>query len=131
MRHHDWQLKFEAFVAARAHQPFEWGANDCALFAADCVRALTGLDVVPTHLRHYASAKEAYRVLNRNGGLVGLATAALGPARPAKQAQIGDVVLTKAGRRDMLAVCNGRTALAPGPDGLVKVPFGSVCWRVG
>lgn len=110
--------------------PFQWGVNDCTLFAADCVLALTGIDHVPPELRHYGSAKEAYRTLKTLGGLQGIATTALGYPKPIKSAQIGDVVLTKTGKHDMLAICNGRLALAPGGDGLVSVALGSMCWRV-
>jgi len=129
-RHQDWQLRLEAFIAARRHAPFAWGSNDCATFAADCVQAITGIDPAPSGLRAHSTAKQAYRAIARHGDLRAIATAALGEPRPAVFAQTGDIVLTKAGRRDMLAVCNGRAALAPSADGLVTVPLGDWCWRV-
>lgn len=110
--------------------PFRWGVNDCATFAADCVIALTGTDPAPPDLRGHFTARQAYRALKRHGDLRTVATAALGEPRPAMLAQIGDIVLTKAGTRDMLAVCNGRQALAPSAAGLVSVPLGDWCWRV-
>lgn len=130
MRHFDWQIRFEAFIALSYKRPFEWGLNDCATFAADCVWALTGVDPAPVDLRGHRTAKQALRALKRNGGLRGIATAALGQPRPALTARVGDVVLCKAGTRDMLAICNGREALAPSSAGLVSVPLGELCWGV-
>ena len=128
----DWQLRFEAFVAARQATPFAWGSNDCATFAADCVQALTGIDPAPKGLREHRTDLQAARTLQQHGGLVGIATAALGAPVSALQAQVGDVVLSKAGVRDMLAICNGATCIAPGPVGLVHLGMStaSLCWRV-
>ena len=131
MRLHDWQLKFEAFVKERRAMPFAWGANDCCTFAADCVEAITGVDCA-SQLRGHSTAKQAYRALQQHGGVAGIATAALGQPVPVLSAQIGDVVLSKSGERDMLAICNGGTCLAPGPDGLVSLGMdtATMCWRV-
>lgn len=129
-RQPDWQLRFEAFIASRLSAPFVWGSNDCAVFAADCVQALTGQDPAPAGLRAHSTEKQALRALKRHGGVAGIATAVLGQPVPASQANIGDVVLCKAGHRDMLAICNGGSALAPSARGLVTVPLGALCWRV-
>jgi len=129
MKHFDWQLRMEAFLKTRQNMSFAWGRNDCATFAADCVLALAGKDH-GVGLRGHTTALQAARTLKRHGGLVAIATAALGAPIPSAFAQIGDVVLSKAGDQDMLAICNGGTALAPGPDGLVTVAMGNYCWRV-
>lgn len=127
----NWQLKFEAFMRQRRSQPFAWGSNDCCIFAADCAMAITGRDPAP-NLRSHTTAKEAYRTLQQHGGIVGVATQAWGEPVPAAFAQIGDVVLTKAGKRDMLAVCNGGTLLAPAAGGLESIGLqgATLCWRV-
>ena len=130
MRYHNWPLRFDEFVKSRKHMPFQWGVNDCSLFAADCILALTGVDHAGQGLRTYSSAKQAYRLLQGLGGLHGVATLALGNPLPIKLAQIGDVVLCKSNTHDMLAICNGRLAIAPGPSGIENVALGSLCWRV-
>lgn len=110
--------------------PFAWGANDCCTFAADCVQAITGSDCAES-LRGHTTAKQAYRALQKHGGVIGIATAALGQPVPAAFAQVGDVVLSKAGKRDMLAICNGGTCLAPSANGLAHLDMASatLCWR--
>lgn len=131
-RLHDWQIRFEAFIASRQSVPFVWGANDCALFAADAVCAITGQDPAPPGLRAHRTEKQALRALERHGGLHSIATAALGQPVAASQASVGDIVLVKVGKRDALAVCNGQTAFGPSAHGLVAVGMetASLAWRV-
>lgn len=131
-RKHDWQLRLEAFARERARMPFAWGSNDCALFAADAVEAITG-ERLCEELRGHATAKEAMRVLRAVGGVRGVATRALGEPIPVLMAKVGDVVVIEAGKREALAICNGGTAIATGPNGMAAVPMvqARAAWRVG
>lgn len=131
-RLHDWQLRLEAFARARTEAPFAWGSNDCALFAADAVHALTG-ERLCEELRGYDSARQAIRILLEQGGVQGLATKALGGPIPVAMAAVGDVVTVRTGKREAMAICNGGTAIAAGPEGMVAVPmaFATAAWRVG
>jgi hypothetical protein len=45
LRKANWQTLLHNFLEARKSAPFAWGANDCALFAADAVLAFTGTDL--------------------------------------------------------------------------------------
>jgi hypothetical protein len=76
-RYHDWQVRFEAFIRECRHVPFAWGSNDCALFAADAVQAITGEHLCP-ELRGHRGARQALRTLERAGGVRGIADRALG-----------------------------------------------------
>lgn len=130
-RRREWQQHFADFVAERRDAPFAWGANDCCLFAADCVQALTGVDHA-AELRVYTTALQAARVIEEQGGLRQIATQALGePLAPAMTA-VGDVVLVLNGDREMLAICNGTTALAPGEHGMAVLGMDAAlaAWRV-
>ena len=128
----DWQTRMEAFVRERTDAPFVWGVNDCAIFASDFVMAVTGQDPAPAGLRKHRTAKQAYRSIERHGGLPAIATLALGEPIGAAFAGVGDVVLVSAGKRDALAICNGATALTPSAIGLVAVPMAGarMAWRV-
>lgn len=132
-RFHDWQIRFERFVRERSNLPFAWGTNDCAIFAADCVQALTGTDVALPELRTHTTDLQAARLLKKHGGVAGIATAALGAPLAPLLAHVGDVVLADMGNGDTLAICNGGTCMAPGPAGLVHVGMDTAraCWRVG
>jgi hypothetical protein len=132
MRKHTWQVDFERFTNERMTMPFAWGTNDCAIFAADCVLALTGVDVALPDLRTHTTDLQAARLLKTHGGVAGIATAALGAPVPVLMAQVGDVVLIDGGAGDTLAICNGSTCMAPGPLGLVSFGMDSalLCWRI-
>lgn len=129
-RRHDWQLRLEAFTAARRGMPFAWGFNDCAGFTADALEEMTGEVLLP-HLRGLG-VREALRTLRERGGLRAIASEALGESVSPKFAGVGDVVLIIEGKREALGLCNGNTVLSAGPRGLAVVPMARavVCWKV-
>ena len=131
MRHPDWQLKFAAYTAARQAMPFTWGTNDCALFAVGVVKAMTGIDHA-VGIRGYKTALGAAKRVEKLGGLFAIATKALGAAVSPLQAGVGDVVLCDNEGRELLAVCNGTTALCPGAAGLTTIDINAAkaAWKV-
>ncbi len=133
----DWRLRFDALITERLRAPFAWGSNDCALFAADNVLALTGVDPA-FGLRSHASARQAARSLRQHGGLAALVDLHLGSSCNAAQAVQGDVVMvpmnTESGGRLALGVClSAEFAAGPGAFGLLQTSMANaVCaWRVG
>jgi hypothetical protein len=111
--------------------PFEWGANDCCLFAANGVLAMTGKDYAAEY-RGYKTAKGAFSRLQKNGGVQGLATKAWGAAKPALMAKRGDPVLFDSGDGLALGLCIGAKIAAVGQDGLVMLPMNQAieAWSV-
>lgn len=116
-----------ALVAQRCDQPFAWGVRDCAMWAFDAVRHLTGQDPAPDLRGRYRTAMQALRLLKAQGGWEGVA-ARFGAQVPLHQAHAGCVVLLAPG------VCGGALAgagglgmlwhgavLAQGAHGLVAV----------
>jgi hypothetical protein len=94
-RYGDWPERLARCIAAARTRRFAWGEHDCALFAADCVQAMTGRDPAGAYRGRYRTALGVARLLRqRNSDLAGAWTAALGAplANPA-YAQRGDVVV--------------------------------------
>jgi len=116
MRRADWQLQLSAFVQERSDRPFDWGSNDCCTFAAGAVEALTGRNPM-AGIESYATEFGALRMVEEGGGLHALATSLLGASVSPLLAAVGDVVLVMNAGREMLAVCNGTNAIAPGMSG--------------
>lgn len=131
-RLYDWQLRLEAFAGERQAMPFQWGRNDCALFAADAVEAMTGRRLLP-NMRGYSNARDALRLIDGAGGLRSIACHALGGFILPAYAKVGDVVLVKVGKREALGICNGGTVLGPGPDGAAAIGMDAAvaAWKVG
>lgn len=125
------RVRFDALVAQRLREPFAWGGNDCCLFAADDVLALTGVDHAAGWRGTYSDARSAARVLAELGGLQALAERA-GPRVAPLGACVGDVGLVVHDGRELLAVCAGEVWLAPTAGGLAALPLNeAVCaWTV-
>ena len=129
----DWRLRFDALITERLRAPFAWGTNDCALFAADNVLALTGIDPA-WGMRGHTSARQAARTLRQLGDLATLVDLNLGASCAPYGAVQGDVVMVPMGGRLALGVyLNAESAVGPGAYGLLQTSMANaVCaWRVG
>lgn len=124
-------MRFAEFARSRASMPFEWGKNDCCLFAADCVAAMTDVDPA-AEMRGYSTALAANRLVHAEGGLQAMATRFLGVPVSPKFAAVGDVVLLENEGRQLLGVCNGTSVVGPGPDGLavLSMEAAAAAWKV-
>lgn len=111
--------------------PFEWGRNDCSLFACDAMLAMTEVDHAAA-FRGYTTAREALRLIKDHGGLRAIASAALGESVAPAYAAVGDLVLVKNNGRELLAICNGTNVIAPGKSGMVVLGMDAAvaAWKV-
>lgn len=94
-RRPDWRTRLHEAVEAARREPFSWETgNDCAMFAANCVLAMTGEDPAARYRGRYTTAHGALRVV-REAGFADLADAAadlLEEIHPS-QARVGDVAM--------------------------------------
>ncbi len=136
----DWPERLHAEIEAAHERPFSWGRHDCALFAADVVRAVTGEDIAAWFRGRYKTRRGAYGALKRfaGGGLeqamdkqaVARGMAAIRPAL----AQRGDMVLVDTPEGPALAICVGRFAAQVAESGGVAFADMSLArraWAVG
>lgn len=132
MRCDDWLERLWAEVDAWKSEPFEYGRNDCCLFAARCVDAMTGSDWVEELRGHYHDKRTAAVYIKEAGGVEAGATARLGEPVPRLLARRGDVCLVETETGPGLAVCVGAHAVGPGADRQYSVPLSAVlkAWRV-
>jgi hypothetical protein len=63
----DWRERLDAVVFRYGQHPFIWGEYDCGHWAADCVEALTGADVLGTLRGCYDSRLGCYARLRHRG----------------------------------------------------------------
>ena len=130
-----WPQRLADLIVTRLHEPFAWGTNDCASFAADAVAAVLCRDALAELRGQRANELQALRRARAIGGVpAAIERAGFKPIAPAL-AQRGDLVQIcqgAHGRHPVLAVCNGDHALAPGPRGLENAPMARAvaAWRV-
>lgn len=62
-----WRTALHEAIEEHRREPFVWGRRDCALFVADCVTAMTGVDVGRGFRGTYRTPLGAKRALKRAG----------------------------------------------------------------
>lgn len=134
MRIESWETRLNDAIEAALHRPFRWGENDCCLFAAECIKVITGVDYGSAHRGHYDSAKDAVCLLDELGGLEEVARMTGFPEVPPPMAQRGDLVVATNDGREVLGIVDmtARQIAVPGESGLVFLPISmaSKAWRV-
>jgi hypothetical protein len=135
VRYPDWPQRLSETIEAARIRTFTYGAFDCALFAADCVLAITGVDHAAS-FRGYDSRIAAYRIIAEHGSLAGLLTALLGePIEPAFAGR-GDVVLAEIpvaeGEGESVGICLGAFCAFPKDVGFALHPrtVAQLSWRI-
>ncbi|WP_290654490.1 hypothetical protein [Idiomarina sp.] len=79
-RSNDWPTQLAEFLLSKRSEPFQWGENDCCLFAADAIIAMGGEDVAEDVRGRYKTALGARRIMKNIGAnsVVELLTQRLG-----------------------------------------------------
>ena len=131
----DWPDRLADAIKAASGREFLWGSHDCALFAADCALAISGVDPI-AHVRgEYSSARGAARVLKRLGcaDVAQLADLVVGDRALLAYARRGDWVLCPTGDGVALGVCVGAQAMFLQESGLTFRPTLScaAAWMIG
>jgi hypothetical protein len=130
MRIPAWEDALVNYIAIKRHEPFEYGVNDCCLFAAGAVIEVTGEDPMPEFRGKYDSLKTSLKVIKEIGA--GTLEATLDGKFPEVgigHAQRGDLAFFDGS----VGVVMGGFAYFASDDGLERVPraMWDKCWSVG
>lgn len=120
MRIDGWEKRLLAIIENPG--VFEWGTNDCCMFAVRCVEEITGVDHGVKY-RGYKTQKGALGKLAKHGGVEGIATACLGEPKNPRLAKRGDVVSHQNDDGVALGICIGDKIAAIGEDGVLLLPM--------
>ena len=133
IRSHNWTDLLTNFIQSRRNTPFVWGKNDCCLFPADAVLAMTGEDKAADFRGTYNSAIGAKRALKKKGysNIEEALTSILGAPVSRLSVRRGDVVLVDYEGQEVAGVMYGQV-LVPGVDQLATVSPLNIkkVWRV-
>lgn len=126
-----WRARLDALLVERMNVPFEWGKNDCCIFAADAALAITTQDFAASERGSYATAKDAAARISALGGLSEIVDRHAERVAPTS-AMFGDIGLIESGGRESLGVCTGTSWLTPSSVGLAASAFDSavIVWRL-
>lgn len=117
MKRYDWTTRLYGVVEEHRARTFEWGRNDCCLFVARAVDAMTAWELEQQIGSQYSDEASALRLIAAHGGLAGAVSAFMGEGN-AGRATRGDVVLFDGGEGEALGICLGKSIAAMGQDGL-------------
>lgn len=124
VRPEGWELRFSQYLEDTKKTPFEWGFNDCVMFAAKGLEVITGQDFYSQYLG-YTTELGANEIVKENGGLENLISQHIGnPHKNYLNARRGDMVLLKAPLLCLgLVDDTGQNIVAVSPLGWIKVPL--------
>jgi hypothetical protein len=130
MRISTWEDALSNYIATKRHDPFEYGVNDCCLFAAGAVEAITGKDPMSEFRGQYDSLKTSLKAIKDIGA--GTLEATMDnkfPEVAISHAQRGDLAFFN----DSVGVVVGGFAYFVSDDGLERInrSFWGKCWSVG
>lgn len=106
MRFPDWEKRLREFIESRRHTSYALGSNDCCLFVADAIHAMTGEDLA-ADLRGYTDGETAQEIIDSHGGMINLVSTFLGDPQGPLVARRGDVVCVKTAAGEAVGICVG------------------------
>lgn len=101
------------YIASHLEKKFQWGANDCILFAVGWLERSTGRDYLSQHMP-WKNARQAMRKVESLGGLVALFDANLERVEP-NLASDGDICVVEG----TASLFTGAYVVSVGENGLV------------
>lgn len=130
----NWLDRLKITIAHFEGKPWAWGESDCAVFAAACVEAVTGRNVLGTFRGSYTTRLTAAGRLRGRGfktvreaatvALAGIGATEIDP----RFSQVGDIGIT---RDDVLSVRIASGFVARRPDGKFEPVKAVSAWAVG
>lgn len=130
MRISAWEDALVNYIAIKRHEPFDYGVNDCCLFAAGAVEAITGEDPMSEFRGKYDSLKTSLIAIRDIGaGTLEATMDSKFPEVGIGNAQRGDLAFFD----DSIGVVMGSFAYFVSDDGLERInrSFWDKCWGVG
>ena len=121
MRREDWVEKMWLAIDDHADTEFVWGVNDCCLFVARVVDAMTDSDIETQLNASYTDEKTALAYIASFGSLEAAVSSYLGQPEPGRPLR-GDVVLIDGGEGPALGILVGGHIAGMGPNGFVYLP---------
>ena len=138
-----WETRaLHTFIQSRQNRSFKWCSQDCCMFAANAVLAMTGVDIASDFRTNYRTEAAAFSLIKSVTGGTTVADAvaycAANHGMPEYThpllAQRGDMVVVEDAGRLVAGIVglNGRDVLVPGETRLKRLSIMSIqrAWKV-
>ena len=125
-----WEQALSDYIGSKRNEPFVYGVNDCCMFAAGAVEAMTAIDPMAEFRGKYKSLAGSVRALKEIGaGDLEQTIDGKFPVIPVSSAQRGDIAFFDGS----LGIIDGSFAWFVSDDGLERVPrsYWVKAWGVG
>jgi hypothetical protein len=123
--------ELDTFLRENANAKFEWGALDCSLFAADAIKAMTGVDIAEDFRDKYHDEASAFALIKTITGGTTVTDAAaycankhgLTEWKYPLQAQRGDLVVVDNAGNLIAGIVDltGKYVAALGESGIIRI----------
>lgn len=132
MRAEDWVDRLFATIEQVSTEQFAYGKNDCCLFSARVVDAMTGSEYAKKLAEMYHDERSALAYINSFGSIQEAVKDWLGEPANLAYVRRGDVVLFNNEGRETLGICVGDRIVSVGEVGIAYVPMEqAICtWKV-
>lgn len=120
----DWRARLSDEIERHRRMPYDEAQNNCGLFAADCIKAMTGVDLAESLRARFSTLDEALALLRDMGhpDLCAFAAAHLQEVHPVF-ARAGDVMAFRSEPTGWaLGIVSGERVTVQRPDGLGTLP---------
>lgn len=138
-----WPTAMQNLITDRIDSPFIWGTNDCCLFAADIIKAMTGADIASEWRGAYSSEADLSNLLTSRGfdsfpALIDSIVLTWNiPSIALRFAQRGDAIMFESSLGPTLGILADYRVVSIGLDGITFIPLTKIysdatakAWRI-
>jgi hypothetical protein len=124
LRRQDWPQRLAEYLKERRSTPFQWGTNDCLVYACDAVERMTDEDPLEDIRGTWSNEFGARRVVVEMDGLPRWIGDRFRRLRSVLEAQDGDIgILAESDDWNTVLLCVGAYWAGPSPAGMVMLPI--------
>jgi len=127
-RRNDWAAQMWAQVEDHSDAPFAWGINDCCLFVARVIDAMTETSHELELASQYTDEETALAYIASYGSLEAAVSSHLGQPEPGRPLR-GDAVICTNNGNPCVGICVGSNVACMGQNGLVFLPRKDITTR--
>jgi hypothetical protein len=124
-----WEEALSDYIASKRDEPFQYGVNDCCMFAAGAVEVMTGVDPMQEFKGTYSDLRGSIKALKEIGE---------GDLETTLDGKFEEVAISHAQRGDLaffdesVGVVMGSFAYFVSDEGLERIPreMWEKCWSI-